>query len=147
MLFSSKSYTPKTKKHAVIVKNKENMSVVIRKIVFYQLSFPPYPCKTLHDDILKIVCFARRVEWMSPEETYMHLESTGSKIYRGLVETLGSKKSTGIYLSISLFIIFIYLSTIVYVSIYLYFYLSTGSGLVETLGSKKSTGIYLYPFS
>ena len=36
-----------------------------------------------------------RVEWMSPEETYMHLENTGSKIYRGLVETVGIKKSAG----------------------------------------------------
>ena len=36
-----------------------------------------------------------RVEWMSPEETYMHLENTGSKIYRGLVETVGMKKSAG----------------------------------------------------
>ena len=36
-----------------------------------------------------------RVEWMSPEETYMHLESTGSKIYRGLVESVGMKKSAG----------------------------------------------------
>lgn len=37
-----------------------------------------------------------RVEWMSPEETYMHLENTGSKIYRGLVETVGIKKSAGL---------------------------------------------------
>ena len=37
-----------------------------------------------------------RVEWMSPEETYMHLENTGSKIYRGLVETVGMKKSAGL---------------------------------------------------
>ena len=36
-----------------------------------------------------------RVEWMSPEETYMHLESAGSKIYRGLVETVGIRKSAG----------------------------------------------------
>ena len=36
-----------------------------------------------------------RVEWMSPEETYMHLESAGSKIYRGLVESVGMKKSAG----------------------------------------------------
>ena len=38
-----------------------------------------------------------RVEWMSPEETYMHLENTGSKIYRGLVETVGIKKSAGLF--------------------------------------------------
>jgi len=36
-----------------------------------------------------------RVEWMSPEETYMHLDSAGSKIYRGLVESVGMKKSAG----------------------------------------------------
>ena len=36
-----------------------------------------------------------RVEWMSPEETYMHLESAGSKIYRGLVETVAIRKSAG----------------------------------------------------
>ena len=36
-----------------------------------------------------------RVEWMSPEETYMHLENTGSKIYRGIVEGVGMKKSAG----------------------------------------------------
>ena len=36
-----------------------------------------------------------RVEWMSPEETYMHLESAGSKIYRGLVETVGIWKLAG----------------------------------------------------
>ena len=36
-----------------------------------------------------------RVEWMSPEEVYMHLESTGSKIYRGIVGSVGMKKAAG----------------------------------------------------
>ena len=45
-----------------------------------------------------------RVEWMSPEETYMHLENTGSKIYRGLVETVGIKKSAGNFLDLEYFL-------------------------------------------
>ncbi len=35
------------------------------------------------------------VDWMSPEEVYLHRENTSSQIYRGISASLGFKKPTG----------------------------------------------------
>ncbi len=35
------------------------------------------------------------IDWMSPEEVYMHRENTSSQIYRGITASLGFKKPLG----------------------------------------------------
>ncbi len=35
------------------------------------------------------------VDWMSPEEVYLHRENTSSQIYRGISASLGFKKPSG----------------------------------------------------
>ena len=35
------------------------------------------------------------VDWMSPEEVYLHRESTSSQLYRGISASLGFRKPVG----------------------------------------------------
>ena len=37
------------------------------------------------------------VDWMSPEEVYLHRENTSSQLYRGISASLGFRKPVGKY--------------------------------------------------
>ena len=74
------------------------LKILLRK--HHKTFFTKYVCIRLHLVVLfqihHTISFTEfHIDWMSPEEVYMHRENTSSQIYRGITASLGFKKPLG----------------------------------------------------